>query len=60
MCESVHGEVLDDGCHVDGLIGGGEASDEGDEIKDSGVDVGLEVGGFFAGILVGDVSRRIR
>lgn len=34
------------------------ASDEGDEVENSGVDVGFEIGGFFAGILV--VSEVVR
>lgn len=52
MCEGVHGEVLNDGGHVEGLVGGGEASDEGNEVRDSVVNVGFEVREFFAGVLV--------
>ena len=49
--DDVHGEVLGNQGHVKGLIGGGEFADEGDHVIESVVDVGFEVGKFFAGVL---------
>ena len=60
VCDDIHGEILGDQGHIKGSVGGGEFADEGDHIIDSVVDVGFEVGKFFASVLSMLELRRYR